>query len=99
MFSAVSILPPDIRFSVFQASLTEKIMTIISRAPRPCRLSAVEGLVILVLAVFPSGANGYSVLTHEAIIDTLWVDAILPVLTKRFPDATEAQFHEAHAYA
>ena len=56
------------------------------------------GIAILVLAVFPSGASGYSVLTHEAIIDTLWVDAILPVLTKRFPEATQ-ELNEAHGYA
>ena len=54
---------------------------------------------MLVLAVCPPGARGYSVLTHEAIVDTLWVDAILPVLTKRFPDATKDQLDEAHAYA
>ncbi|HWZ30723.1 MAG TPA: zinc dependent phospholipase C family protein [Bryobacteraceae bacterium] len=54
---------------------------------------------ILWAAFLPSGASGYSVLTHEAIVDTLWVDAILPVLTKRFPDATEDQLNEAHAYA
>jgi hypothetical protein len=58
-----------------------------------------SGIAMLVLAVFPSGASGYSVLTHEAIVDTLWVDAILPVLTARFPDATEDQLKEAHAYA
>jgi len=57
------------------------------------------GIAMLVLAVCPPGARGYSVLTHEAIVDTLWVDAILPVLTKRFPDATKDQLDEAHAYA
>jgi len=54
---------------------------------------------ILLVASFPSGARGHSVLTHEAIVDTLWVDAIQPVLMKRFPDATEDQLKEAHAYA
>jgi hypothetical protein len=54
---------------------------------------------ILFAAAFPSGASGYSVLTHEAIVDTLWVDAIQPLLTQRFPEATEDQFNEAHAYA
>jgi hypothetical protein len=56
-------------------------------------------VAILSLAFFPAGARGYSVLTHEAIVDTLWVDAILPVLTKRYPDATKEQLDEAHAYA
>jgi hypothetical protein len=58
-----------------------------------------SGIAVLVLAVFTPGARGYSVLTHEAIVDTLWVDSILPVLTKRFPDATADQLNEAHAYA
>jgi Zinc dependent phospholipase C len=42
---------------------------------------------------------GYSVLTHEAIIDAAWKDDIEPVLLSRFPDATAEQLVEAHAYA
>jgi hypothetical protein len=42
---------------------------------------------------------GYSVLTHEAIIDQSWKDSIQPVLLKRFPGATAEQLREAHAYA
>src|ERR1700691_6424458 len=56
-------------------------------------------VTLLVLAVFPPAARGYSVLTHEAIVDTLWADAILPVLMKRFPDATRDELDAAHAYA
>jgi hypothetical protein len=44
-------------------------------------------------------AHGYSVLTHEAIIDTLWEPSIKPLLLKRYPTASEAQLQEAHAYA
>jgi hypothetical protein len=43
--------------------------------------------------------SGYSVLTHEAIIDAAWKESIVPVLLKRFPDATPEQLLEAHAYA
>ena len=57
------------------------------------------GLAAIVLLSFPPQACSYSVLTHEAIIDTLWIDAIQPVLTKRFPGASEEQLKEAHAYA
>jgi hypothetical protein len=46
-----------------------------------------------------SSASAYSVLTHEAIVDTLWKDSMTPVLKSRFPDATEDQLTEAHAYA
>jgi Zinc dependent phospholipase C len=44
-------------------------------------------------------ALGYSVLTHEAIIDTTWKDSIKPILLKRFPQATAEQLREAQAYA
>ena len=37
-------------------------------------------------------------LTHEAIIDSLWIDGIRPVLLQRFPESTEEQLKEAHAY-
>jgi hypothetical protein len=63
------------------------------------RTAVAASIFILVLAASPKGASGYSVLTHEAIVDTLWVDAIQPVLLQRFPDATEDQLNEAHAYA
>ncbi|HEY6391012.1 MAG TPA: zinc dependent phospholipase C family protein [Bryobacteraceae bacterium] len=44
-------------------------------------------------------AKAYSVLTHEAIIDRSWKPEILPLLLARFPDATEEQLRDAHAYA
>ena len=42
---------------------------------------------------------GYSVLTHEAIIDATWDTDIRPLLLKRFPGATEEEIHKAQAYA
>ena len=57
------------------------------------------GLSAFALLSFPPRADSYSVLTHEAIIDTLWVGAIQPVLIKRFPGASEEQLREAHGYA
>src|SRR5450755_4129109 len=56
------------------------------------------GLSAIVLFGLPPQARSYSVLTHEAIIDTLWLDSIRPALLKRFPAATEDQLTEAHAY-
>ena len=53
---------------------------------------------LLLLLLIPGAASAYSVLTHEAIVDTLWQDSIQPVLQKRFPDATADQLLEAHAY-
>jgi hypothetical protein len=56
-------------------------------------------LCVVILLGFPRQVCGYSVLTHEAIIDTLWIDSIQPVLLMRFPNASEEQLREAHAYA
>lgn len=53
-------------------------------------------LVVLLAAPF---AVAYSVLTHEAIIDSTWDTSIKGQLLKRFPDATAEQLLEAHAYA
>jgi Zinc dependent phospholipase C len=50
------------------------------------------------LLVVPPRAHAYSVLTHEAIIDTLWIDTLQPALTARFPGSTDEQLREAHAY-
>jgi hypothetical protein len=60
----------------------------------PC--SAALGLLLL----FPApAAYAYSVLTHEAIIDSTWDSAIKPLLLQRFPTATGDDLEQAHAYA
>ena len=51
----------------------------------------------LVLFCIPDCA-GYSILTHEAIIDAAWKDRIEPLLLKRFPNATPEDLLKAHAY-
>jgi len=43
--------------------------------------------------------HGYSILTHEEIIDLLWADQIKPLLKQKFPAATEEELRKAHAYA
>jgi hypothetical protein len=53
----------------------------------------------LLLVSLPAPARAYSVLTHEAIIDSSWPKNLRPLLLKRFPNATEDQLREAHAYA
>ncbi len=58
--------------------------------------SAALGLLLL----FPVPAvYSYSVLTHEAIIDSTWDSAIKPLLLKRFPAATAEELTQAHAFA
>lgn len=60
------------------------------------RHSANRGLLLLFLV---PAAYSYSVLTHEAIIDSTWDSAISPLLLKRFPAATPDELTQAHAYA
>jgi Zinc dependent phospholipase C len=47
----------------------------------------------------PMPVSAYSVLTHEAIIDSSWTKDLRPLLLKRFPNATDDQLRDAHAYA
>src|SRR5271165_5442064 len=55
--------------------------------------------VLLVTLMCSGGLSGYSVLTHEEIVDLLWTDEIRPLILQRYPDLSEAQIKEAHAYA
>jgi hypothetical protein len=55
-------------------------------------------ILIFVLGVV-TACQGYSVLTHEAIIDSAWGDAIKPLLLKRFPNSTPEDLKTAHSYA
>jgi zinc dependent phospholipase C len=63
-------------------------------------LKVSRAVVLLSLTLLLAQASlGYSVLSHQAIIDTTWKDSLRPLLLKRFPQATEEQLREAHAYA
>ncbi|MGA8728725.1 MAG: zinc dependent phospholipase C family protein [Terracidiphilus sp.] len=55
----------------------------------------------MILVALSSSGNlfAYSVLTHEEIVDLAWTSEIRPLLLHRFPDLTEDQVKEAHAYA
>jgi hypothetical protein len=52
-----------------------------------------------VLLFLVPAAYSYSVLSHEAIIDSTWDSAIKPLLLKRFPAATVDELTQAHAFA
>lgn len=45
-----------------------------------------------------SNTAAYSVLTHEALVDLAWNESIRPLLLAKFPNATDHQLVEAHAY-
>ncbi|MFY9571609.1 MAG: zinc dependent phospholipase C family protein, partial [Blastocatellia bacterium] len=55
--------------------------------------------LILTVSCLSQNSLGYSVLTHEAIIDSCWKESIQPMLVKRFPTATPEQLREAYAHA
>jgi Zinc dependent phospholipase C len=56
-------------------------------------------ILLLILLMSSSSSFGYSVLTHEQIVDLLWGDAIQPLLLKRYPLLSDEELREAHAYA
>jgi hypothetical protein len=53
----------------------------------------------LVLLLTPGLFLGYSVQTHEQLIDFIWKDSIVPLSRERFPGTTDARLQRAHAYA
>jgi len=57
------------------------------------------GTVLLIGLMSCSSSSAYSVLTHEEIVDLLWTDQIQPLLLRRYPELTQEQITEAHAYA
>ncbi len=52
----------------------------------------------VLLMAAPRPLPAYAVLSHEAIIDTLWESSIKPLLLERFPEATPDQLRIAHGY-
>ena len=55
--------------------------------------------IVLLLSLFVRCLPAYSVLTHEAIIDSAWATGIRPLLLARFPQSAPADLKQAHAYA
>jgi hypothetical protein len=69
-----------------------------SQSQTSTRLLA-AGRLILVATLLASVSYGYTVLTHEAIIDSVWDASLKKLLLKRFPAATPEELEQAHAYA
>jgi len=71
------------------------------RRSRSTLLSVSEPLILILLfgVSCASDCAGYSVLTHEAIIDAEWKHGIEPLLLSRFPHAAPEELLQAHAYA
>src|SRR5579871_6071035 len=43
--------------------------------------------------------HGYSVLSHEEVVDLVWTDNIQPLILQRYPWATQQDLRRAHAFA
>jgi hypothetical protein len=56
-------------------------------------------LCVAALLLFRPSLSAYSVLTHEAIIDSSWDPSIKPLLLLRYPNATAQDLVDAHGYA
>jgi len=74
------------------------------RAPHKKRSALLVGFAalgpfVLALLLVAPPLKGYSVLGHEALIDAAWEPFIVPLLLSRYPNATDAQLREAHAFA
>jgi Zinc dependent phospholipase C len=65
---------------------------------RASMLASYTAFGLLLLTESPT-ASAYSILTHEAIVDSTWDSAIKPLLLKRFPAATADDLVQAHGYA
>jgi hypothetical protein len=59
----------------------------------------VMGRLVLAALFSASLSYGYTVLTHEAIIDSVWDSSLKKLLLQRFPNATPEELEQAHAYA
>jgi len=72
----------------------------LATAVSPCTRTlcrAVAGALLMI--VLCDVSFGYSVLTHEQIVDLLWLDQIRPMLLQRFPGVSPEDLRKAHAYA
>ena len=56
-------------------------------------------LLLVAMLACPSVTSAYSVLSHQAIIDSAWEDGLKPALLAKFPNATPEELSAAQAYA
>lgn len=70
-----------------------------NRCERP--LGHLLGVLMIVFLLCTSSqvCRGYSVLTHEEIVDLLWDEQIKPLLLQKYPGASAEDLRLAHGYA
>lgn len=55
--------------------------------------------LLLIVCSLSRVCTGYSILTHEEIVDLLWKDQIKPLLLERYPGTSPEELRVAHGYA
>lgn len=79
-----------------EAVTVKRFATRVQRlATRVQRLAALACAMVLI--AHPCSA--YSVLAHEAVVDSVWETHLKPLLLQKFPGATPEELKQAHAYA
>jgi hypothetical protein len=63
------------------------------------KLTSLSLVVVLLVCALPQVCSGYSVLTHEEVVDLVWLDQIRPLLLQRYPGTTTEDLRKAHGYA
>jgi hypothetical protein len=58
-----------------------------------------RALSLLVYLSAAGSVHGYSVLSHEALVDAMWDVQLRPLLLERYPAATPDDLKRAHGYA
>ncbi|MFI5162160.1 MAG: zinc dependent phospholipase C family protein [Sphingobacteriales bacterium] len=56
-------------------------------------------IAIVLVLLNPSSSKAYSVYAHLAIVDASWEKSILPLLKRKYPNATDADIKIARSYA
>ena len=56
-------------------------------------------VAVIVVVLSPRSILGYSLLTHEQLVDLTWRDSIVPLLLSQYPNLTPADLDRARAYA
>src|ERR1700686_4038079 len=54
---------------------------------------------LLLVCCLSDACSGYSILTHEEIVDLLWADQLKPLLLQKYPGTTEEDLRKAHGFA
>jgi hypothetical protein len=66
---------------------------------RSRRIASAVAFLLFFQLLIPPRSQGYAVLSHQALIDTVWETHLKPLLKARYPQATEEELSAAQAYA